>query len=203
VSRDANNRYKVIKEHKLSVDKARLETVRRLFHAFAIFSAENLASFTRFAFNMSETRHLLRELEREDFLVKGFFIKGEKRLYWAIKDELSSIEKMTFDGKFVLTPQDDLSLYMREDIVGQWRKGVCYVIFDGAEMVGAFNASKRRTSLVVTEFDGDNLARRILQEFERENEIEIEVERDRITDEEIMHWFETMYHRKMNRESTT
>ncbi len=193
VVRNADNLYVAVGDATVSVDKAKREVIEQLFRAFGIFSAEAFSSYTRSKFGMSETRRLLKEFEENGLLVKGFFVKGERRVYWMLREDIEAIERAAFDGQFVLTPQDDLSLYLREQIMNQWRMGVCYVIFDGTRMVGAFKARRRGSTLVIVKFEGENSAKRILEKFEDENELAVGEERDHITDEEVMRWFEAMY----------
>lgn len=199
VTRDANNRYRAIGDSDVSVEEARRETLRQIFAAYGIMSAENVSTMTRFAFNMSETRRLLRQLEKDGFLVKGFFVKGERRLYWMLRDGVDRVLQTQFTSQFVLTPLDDLALFLREDIMKQWRVGSCYAIFDGTQMVGAFKARKRGQRLAVTSFEGDDIAKGILGMFEKENELSVGETADRITDEEILRWFEAMYNKSASR----
>ncbi|MEK6912169.1 MAG: hypothetical protein AABX36_05150, partial [Candidatus Thermoplasmatota archaeon] len=145
--------------------------------------------------NMAEVRRLLREFEKEGWLVKGFFARGERTVYWMLKEGLDAMDDLSFDRPFVLTPQDNLILFLREAIVERWHMGMCYVIFDGTEMVAAFKAKRRKTSLAVTEYEGDPAARRILEEFEDQNEIEVGEHVERISDAEVMEWYSKMYGR--------
>ena len=193
VTRDASNRYRTINDSDLSVKEARKETLRQMFRAYGVITAENVSIMTRFAFTMAETRRLLRQLESDGFLVKGFFVKGDRRLHWALKDDVDAISNATFDTQFVLTPLDDLALFLREDVMRQWRVGSCYVVFDGTRMVGSFKARKRGAKLAIISFEGEDLAKDILEKFEEENELIAGEQEHRITDEEILRWFEAMY----------
>ncbi len=193
VVRDADNQYVAVGNSAGSVKDAKQKTMEQLFRAFGMFSAERFSIYTRSRYGMAETRRLLKEFEAGGLLAKGFFVRGEKRLYWMLKEDVGTIGQAVFDGQFVLTPQDDLSLYLRESITERWHMGVCYVIFDGPAMVGAFKARRRGSSLAIVKFEGENSSKRILERFEEENELAVGEERDHITDEEVMHWFETMY----------
>ena len=193
ITRDADNCYVAVADSTTSTEEAKRAAMAELFRAFGIFSAETFATLTRFTYNMSETRRLLRRFEAEGLLVKGFFIRGDRKLYWMLKGDIEMVDKMHSDRQFVLTPLDDLTLYLRDQIVSQWRMGICYVMFDGTEMVGAFKAKRRGSRLAITTFEGENSAKKILDEFEADNELAVGEERDRITDEEVMRWFEAMY----------
>ena len=190
-----DRRYVAVPDPEIPREEARKEILRRLIRSVGVTSAEALAGYTRFEFNMGETRLRLREFEAEGWLVKGFLARGERTLYWIVKEDLDSIERLTFRRKFVLTPMDNLFLFLRTDIVAKFHSGYCYVVFDGLDMVGAFKAKRRRTELVVTEFEGDAAARKILEAWEAENELAVEEEVDRISDHEIMEWYAKMYGR--------
>jgi len=196
VTRAADNRYRTVRDLRIPVAEARRAVLRRLAESLGVFSAEALGGFTRSEFNMGETRRLLREFEREGWLVKGFFARGERTVYWMLKEALDGIEDAAFDRRFVLSPLDNLALFLRSDIVQRWRiGGYCYVVFDGTEMVAAFTAKRRKTSLAITKFEGDAEARQILERFKEENEIEVDEHVDRISDAEVMEWYTKMYGR--------
>ena len=73
--------------------------------------------------------------------------------------------------------------------------GYGYIVFDGPEMIAAFKARRRKWQLVVTEFQGDASARRIVEAWEAENDLSVEEEVDRISDHEVMEWYAKMYGR--------
>src|SRR5205807_575671 len=108
---------------------------------------------------------------------------------------IGRVGQIGFRRKFVLTPMDNLFLYLREAIVAKFHMGYCYVVFDGPEMVAAFKARRRKWQLMVTEFQGDPAARRIVDLWESENELAVEEQVDRISDHEVMEWYAKMYGR--------
>src|SRR3989441_1114517 len=189
VTRDSDNRYRPVADLKIGRDDARREVLRRIIRSLGVTSAEALAAYTRFEYNMGETRLRLREFEAEGWLVKGFLARGERTVMWAVKDGLEEIEQTEFRRKFVLTPLDNLFLYLRESIVEKFHMGSCYVVFDGPEMVAAFKARRRKWELLVTEFQGEPAARRIVEAWEAENELAVEEQVDRISDHEVMEWY--------------
>ncbi|TLZ87813.1 MAG: ATP-dependent helicase, partial [Methanobacteriota archaeon] len=195
VTRDADNRYRLVPDLKIGRDEARREVLRRIIRSLGVTSAESLAAYTRFEYNMGETRQRLREFEREGWLTKGFLARGERTVMWILKDDIDRIGQLGFRRKFVLTPMDNLFLYLREAIVAKFHMGYCYVVFDGPEMVAAFKARRRKWQLMVTEFQGDPAARRIVDLWESENELAVEEQVDRISDHEVMEWYAKMYSR--------
>ena len=195
VTRDADNRYRLVPDLKIGREEARREVLRRIIRSLGVTSAESLAAYTRFEYNMGETRQRLREFEREGWLTKGFLARGERTVMWILKDDIDRIGQLGFRRKFVLTPMDNLFLYLREAIVAKFHMGYCYVVFDGPEMVAAFKARRRKWQLMVTEFQGDPAARRIVDLWESENELAVEEQVDRISDHEVMEWYAKMYGR--------
>ena len=193
VTRDADNRYRLVPDLKIGRDEARREVLRRIIRSLGVTSAESLAAYTRFEYNMGETRQRLREFEGEGWLTKGFLARGERTVMWILKDDIDRIGQLEFRRKFVLTPMDNLFLYLREAIVSKFHMGYCYVVFDGSEMVAAFKARRRKWQLIVTEFQGDQAARRIVDLWESENELAVEEQVERISDHEVMEWYAKMY----------
>jgi len=195
ITRDADNRYRTVRDGPWTTAQARSELLRRIVRSFGVFSAENLAAYTRFEYNMAEIRRLLRELERRGELVKGFFVRGERTLYWATPDALDEAEEPPLARTFVLTPLDNLSLYLRDDIARRWRMGSCWVVFDGPKMIAAFRANRRKGAITIREFEGDPAARRIVERFEEENDLAVGEHVDRISDAEVLEWYTKMYGR--------
>ena len=195
ITRDASNRYRVVPDPKISREDARREVLRRIIAGLGVTSAEALSACTLFEYNMAEIRQRLREFEKEGWLAKGFLARGERTVMWMIKEDLPQIGHLAFRRKFVLTPLDNLFLYVREAVSRKFRMGSCFVVFDGPEMVAAFKARRRKWQFVVTEFQGDAAARRVIDAWEAENELAVEEEVERISDHEVMEWYAKMYGR--------
>ena len=195
LTRDAAGRYLVVPTPKIDAKRARREVLLSFFRALGMFSAENLAQYTRSEYSMAEVRSLLREFEAEGLLVKGFFVAGDRTLQWMLKEDLPRLGTISFDGKFVLTPMDNLSLYLRRLMVDQWGTGYAYLVFRGPIPVAAFKARRRRHQLVVTELMGEVQASSVVKEFAEENEVRVTEESSQIPDSEVMEWYEKMYGR--------
>ncbi|MFQ5837939.1 MAG: ATP-dependent helicase [Thermoplasmata archaeon] len=191
VTRDPKGRYRSVGDAGIEADEARRRVLRRIVESFGIFSAENLGAYTRFRFNMAEVRSMLRELEREGILMKGFLVRGEPTVFWALRDGL--LGKVKFEGQFILTPQDNLSLYLRSFLQQRWRMGVCYATFDGPRVIAAFKARRKGDELVITDFEGDSRAREMLRSFSLKNDVRVR-EDTQVADEwEVIQWYERMY----------
>ena len=195
VTRDADNRYRVVGEAKVSREAARAEILRRLVRSVGVTSAEALAAYTRFEYNMAEIRRRLRAFEEEGWLVKGFLARGDRTVHWILREDLDRLEGLKVRRRFVLTPMDNLFLFLRTSIVARFRSGYCYVAFESTEMVGSFKARRRKREFVVTDFQGEASVRRIVEAWEKENEVEVGEAVDRISDHEVMEWYHKMYGR--------
>jgi ATP-dependent Lhr-like helicase len=176
----------------MTTTEARKFVLKRIIDSFGIFSAEKLSEYTSHEFKMEETRKILRQLEREGHLVKGFFVEGNDTLHWIVKEDLDSIGKIDFDGKFILTPRDNLAVYLRQHIKDRWESGYRMVAFDGPEMIAAFKVRFRKNEIVITDYDGDTAARNILKNFSIENDIRIVEERKEMDDWELVMWYDKM-----------
>jgi ATP-dependent Lhr-like helicase len=195
VAQDGSGRIVPVRDAKTPRADARREVLRRLVTSLGVTSAEALSAYTRFEYNMAETRQILREFEEDGTLTKGFLARGERTVYWLSKPALRDLEGIESSRRFVLTPVDNLALFFRTSIVEKFATGYCYVVFDGATMLAAFKAKRRKSELVITEFLGDPAGRRIVEEWERENEVDVGEHVDRISDAEVMEWYTKMYGR--------
>jgi ATP-dependent Lhr-like helicase len=185
-----DNKFHAVSDAPLPVKEAREKVLKRILGSFGVFSAENLASFTKGRFKMRELRDTLRSFEKEGFLVKGFLIEEDSSLYWMIKDDVKEIGNIEFERKFVLTPDDRLSIYFAPLIRKKFGLGSCHTIFDGCRMIGAFKARKRRGELVIKKFIGDEKAKSILKDFSIDMDVKISEETKRTEDWEIIRWWE-------------
>ncbi len=140
---------------------------------------------------MGEIRRILRELEREGVLVKGFLIEGEAAVYWMLNDGL--LGQVVYKGKFVLSPWDNLSFYLRDYLHERWRMGSCYTAFDGSRSVAAFKARKRGDQLMITEYQGDSSAEELLRAFAYQNDLTLQAEGEEVDEWELIRWYEKMY----------
>lgn len=191
VIRNSEGRYRSVGNPGMDSREARKRVLRRILENFGIFSAENLGAYTRFAFSMAEIRSLLRDLEEEGLLIKGFLVEGEPTVFWALKD--NDLGKVMFDGSFILTPRDNLSFYLRSFLQERWRMGVCYAVFDGPRVIAAFKARQRGDDLIITEYEGDARARELLRSFSLKNDLRVREDAGVLDEWEIIQWYERMY----------
>jgi len=190
LAKNNKNEYISVRNVSMSRSEARKRVIKNLFKSFGIFSAENLGMYTKFEYKMREIRSILKELEDEGYLTKGYFVNGDSTLYWAVKDELSNIGNTDFNRKFVLTPDDNLWSYLQFGIRDKWGLGSCYVIFDGTEMIAAFKGTRKKSGLTVTKFKGDSSAWRLIKEFAVQNLLPMKEELEKVEDWEVMMLYE-------------
>jgi len=195
VTRDGAGRFVAVPAPRMSADRARKELFASLFRAFGVFSAENLSAYTRYEYSMAEVRALLRKFEDEGLLVKGFFVAGDRTVHWVLKEDLGRIGTIRFEEDFVLTPMDNLSLYLRRQMVAQWSMGVSYFVFRGPQVVAAFRARRHKAHFAISDFTGDSRALSVVRAFAEANEVRVTEESSRIPDAEVMEWYEKMYGR--------
>ncbi len=179
IIRDSMNKYTKVKKYRnLTKQYARKYLLKRIIRNFGIFSAENLAVFTRHEYSMKELRGLLRELESEGVLVKGYFIEDDDTLYWVNKDSfeelLSSEPDLEFTERFVVSPQDQFTAYLAPMIRKRFGFGSCFVIFQGFKISGVFKLKQKDDKKVmVTDFVGDDDDWRTIETFLRMNGLEL------------------------------
>ena len=168
VVRNPEGLYVRTPDPKLSQDAARKLVLERMISTVGLVSAEGLAMMSKHEFKIDEIRETLSRLESEGKLAKGFLVDGDESLYWMIAQDLEVVPRMTFRYSFVLSPFDQLSQLLSQEIRRRFRIGSCFVIFVGCEMTGAFKGTKKGNILTLTEFIGGDRERKILRLFERE-----------------------------------
>jgi ATP-dependent Lhr-like helicase len=190
IAKDGANRFMPIDNLTIQRRSARKRFIKMLFDNFRIFSAENLAMYTKFEFRMAETRSILRELEDEGYLTKGYLFEGDRTLYWIVKDDLRRIGSKAFGLSFVLSPADPLWSYLQQDIRERWGLGTCFVVFQGTEMIGAFKGKVTKGELKVTRFKGDGSCWKLIREFALKNNLRFSEEFEKVDDWEVMTLYE-------------
>ena len=171
--------------------EAQKEIVRRHFRDFGSFSAETLSQFV--GGRMAVTRGLLRELEDDGFLRKGFFVKDDQTLYWMLSDDVG-VKPPRFLDNFVLNSQDNLHIYLRGMIKAETGAGANSVIFSGTRIVGSFKGKVCASGAKVEEFQGSDRAARILKEAAQSVGVSLETQRQRDDDD----WDVSEFYLKVN-----
>ena len=188
---DESNRICIVPDEGMDRHEAQKEIVRRPFRDFGIFSAETLSQFV--GGRMAVTRGLLRELEDDGFLRKGFFVKDDQTLYWMLSDDVG-VKPPRFLDNFVLNSQDNLHIYLRGMIKAETGAGANSVIFSGTRIVGSFKGKVCASGAKVEEFQGSDRAARILKEAAQSVGVSLETQRQRDDDD----WDVSEFYLKVN-----
>ena len=160
VCTDENGLYNLVQLKDMSQIDALTEVARMHFRDFGIFSADNLAQFLDC--RMSITRSILRRLETEGFVTKGYFIQDDPTLMWMLTEDVGKRPRR-FSEKFVLNTQDNLHIYLRDMLkreVGSTKS----VVFSGVRVIGSFKGKVSPSGTKVEEFEGSDMAHRTIKE---------------------------------------
>jgi len=162
---NSNRKYRMVEDADLTPFEARKAVVKQAFDMFNFFSAEGLAHYLRHSFSMRDLRKVLRQLEEEGYLSKGYLRVNDETLYWIIKPDLRRLRRLKFQDEFVLSSQDRLATYLRDVVKIRYGDADQYLIFDGTHCCGKFRARIDRHEIEIWEFEGDVRAREILRAF--------------------------------------
>lgn len=152
--------YCVVEGKLLSKYKAQCELARSLFREFGVFSAEMLANFMNL--RMGITRTILRDLEDEGLLAKGFLERDGSTLMWILaKDVGKRIDKIR--DQYVLNNQDNLHLYLRSRLKPYMDAATDTAVMRGTKVIGSFKGKITTSGVKVEGFKGDNDAYRFVR----------------------------------------
>jgi len=196
LARDGRNRFVVVPNSSLSREEARRVVLERALRTYGVFTAENLSAWTRREFRMEEIRSILLELEREGQLVKGFFARGDRSVHWMLSGTVDELASLEFRTSFVLTPYDNLALYLAPELQAQWGMGTCFTIFQGTEAIAAFRVQRRKGKFFLTRYQGRSQGYRVLREFSRQNGVQLDEQAPPADDWEVVEWYEKLYGKK-------
>ena len=191
IYQDGDSRYNEVPEPDIGQYAAILEIVRGHFRDFGIFSAETLSQFV--GGRMSVTRRVLRDLEEEGLVKKGFFLRDDPTLMWMLSDDVGKRPPRFSDG-FVLNSQDNLHIYLRGMIRDETGERTSSVIFSGTRVVGWFSGKVCAGGAKVEGFEGSERASRILKEAAQSVGVRLETQRQREDDD----WDVSEFYMKVN-----
>jgi len=190
IYQDQDSNYSIVPDNGMSPFEAALEVARMHFRDFGIFSAEELSMFL--SSRMSVTRKVLKSLETEGFLKKGFFIKDDPTLRWMLAEDIGKPIRRAGDS-FILNSQDNLNLYFRDLFkteVGSTRS----VIIANNKVIGSFLGKICLAGTKVEEFQGSDRAMRMMKEAAQSIGARLDSKRQR-EDEE---WDVSEFYTKVN-----
>lgn len=188
---DGSSCYCVVPDSGMDQHEARKEVARSHFRDFGMFSAELFSLFT--GGRMSVTRGILRELEDEGFLKKGYFVRDDPTLMWMLAEDVG-VKPRRFMDNFILNSQDNLHLYLRHMIKDETGAGTSCVIFSGTRIIGSFKGKVCASGAKVEEFKGTDRAERILKEAAQSVGVRLETKRELEDDD----WDVSEFYTKVN-----
>jgi ATP-dependent Lhr-like helicase len=141
---------------------------------------------------MSITRKVLRELEDEGFIQKGFFMKDDPTVMWMLSEDVGKPPRRVGES-FILNSQDNLSVYLREMIkneVGSTKS----VVFANNKIIGSFQGKICAAGAKVEDFQGSDRASRMMKEAAQSVGARLDTQRQRDDDD----WDVSEFYTKVN-----
>ena len=142
--------------------------IKNIISQFGVFSAENLAMYTKFEYKIGEVRAILKDLEKEGYLKRGYFIQGDDTLYWIVNVDLEKLRAgwdPRFPSVFVLPPDDRLATFLTPRIQERFRMGNCFVIFEAGIIIEAFKGRMGRNEIVLRDVRANTKGMEALRQF--------------------------------------
>ena len=186
VYQDCTGMYGSVEDPLLPVEESRIAVAKMLFREFGMFSAEQFALFMNV--RMSVARAVLRKLEDEGYLVKGFLLKDSSTLMWMLEEDSErKVEKVR--DQFILNNQDNLHLYLRPYLKTITGSSTASVVFRGTSVIGWFDGKVTASGAKVEDFHGDSSAYRFLKMMASSLGVSIEVRDSEVEDWDISEFY--------------
>ena len=183
--------YVTVKRRKISRETAWRRIIGRLFDIYGVMTAEALGTLLGHEIPMREIRKALRALEDEGRLVKGYLLRGSGILHWASMEAFVRLGKTAFSESVVLSPEDNLILYLRAGFRDLLPETGRHAIFRGVTMIGSFDGRMKNGKLEIADIEGDPTCEQIVSEYARRLGLALaEREDGRIPEWEIMEFFQ-------------
>jgi len=188
---DSSLSYVGVKRRNVLREAAWSAIIESLFETYGIMAAESLSTLLGHEIPMREIRRTLRALENEGLLVKGYLLRGSGALYWATKSAYSGLGKVGFACNAVLSPEDNMTQYLRAGFRELLPDTGRHAIFQGIALVGSFEGKTKGGRLVVSDLVGGPECEEIIVEYARLLGLALtEREEGRISDWEIMDFYQ-------------
>ena len=186
----ADSGYSLVPDNGMDQMDAAKEIAKMHFRDFGIFSAEDMSTFL--SSRMGFTREVLRELEDDGFVKKGFFVKDDPTLRWMLAEDIGKPMRRAGES-LIINSQDNLSVYFRDMFkteTGTTRS----VIIANNKVIGSFIGKITVGGAKVEEFKGNDRAERMLKEAAQSVGARLETQRQR-EDED---WDGSEFYTKVN-----
>jgi ATP-dependent Lhr-like helicase len=188
---DVGLSYVGVRRRKVKAETAWQIVVKRLFEDYGVIAAESLSGLLGHEIPMRQIRRTLRRLEDDGYLVKGYLLLGSGQLYWATKEAFASLGKIQYGAKVILSPEDNLTQYLRAGFRGILPETGRHMVFRGPTLVGSFTGRIKGGKLEVHDLIGESECEEIIEDYARTLGLAL-MERDegRIPDWEIMDFYQ-------------
>ncbi len=187
---DADSNYNIVPDSGLSQMEATKEIARMHFRDFGIFSAEDMSLFL--SSRMSITRDVLKSLEDEGFVKKGFFVRDDPTLRWMLAEDIDNLHRRMGDS-FILNSQDNLNVYLR-DMIKSDTGATRSVVIANNKVIGSFVGKICSSGAKVEEFTGSDRASRMMKEAAQSVGMRLDTQRQRDDDD----WDVSEFYTKVN-----
>ncbi|MCL2334064.1 MAG: ATP-dependent helicase [Candidatus Methanoplasma sp.] len=179
ICQDQDSFYYIVPPSRMGKEEALKTITKKHFKDFGTFSAEELAQFL--GLRMAVVRKMLKDLEEEGFLVKGFLVKDDPTLRWMLKDDVG-LKPEKFKETFLLNTQDNLHIYLREMIKRECGATEC-VVFDGINIIGSFEGKVASSGAKVENFKGGDKAYKCIRDTAKSLGVKIEEKKSQEDDD--------------------
>ncbi len=188
---DGSLSYVGVNRMNLRPESAWIEIVKRLFGQYGVVSAECLSTLLGHEIPMRRIRRSLRSLEDSGLLVKGYLLRGSGQLYWATREAYARLGKERSDAEFVLSPEDNLTQYLRAGFRTLLPETGRHAVFRGPDLLGSFLGRVREGRLEIADVVGGPECEEVIESYARLLGLALsEREAGRISDWEIMDFYQ-------------
>ncbi|HEX9907954.1 MAG TPA: ATP-dependent helicase [Thermoplasmata archaeon] len=188
---DSSLSYVSVGRKRVSRSTAWTAILRDMFRMYGLMTAETLSTLLGHEIRMKEIRKMLRVLEDEGYLVKGYLVRGSGILYWATREAFLSLGKSKFAHNLILSPEDNLTLYLRAGFRSLLPETGRYAVFRGSSLIGSFQGKLTGGKLEVSDLKGEPDCETIIIDYARRlGRALSEKEERRMSDWEIMDFYQ-------------
>ncbi len=183
IAKDMRGRFIRVFPRKYIKD-ARKKVLKSIIENYGFVSAELLYILAGGEYKMGEIRDLLKEMGKE--LVRGFFIKGSRTVYWAPEYAISEMEMMSCRVDAVIPKDDPAGWYIEHFARDIFGFSPAVSIFVGGRLTGAVRGRKSGKRIQIREFVGGSTERYLLKDYARKWGIKLDWGVDEVDEWEIM-----------------
>ena len=186
----ADSCYSIVPDNGMSQKDAITEVAKMHFRDFGIFSAEGLSTFL--SSRMGVTRRVLKELEAEGLITKGFFIRDDPVLRWMLTEDIGKTSRRAGES-LIINSQDNLSVYFRDSFKNETGTSRSVIIANN-KVIGSFVGKITAAGAKVEDFQGNDRAARMMKEAAQSVGARLESQRQRDDDD----WDVSEFYTKVN-----